>query len=267
MQFGYCVSMGAQDPAHIGYERIPALKKMGFDYVELPLAQVMSLGETAFREGPLEMLHRCEMPCLAMNNFFPATYRLTGPHADHDSAIAYAQAAMERAARLGAKVVVFGSSGARNRPLGTPLEPALDQLAALLSKLAVLAKGYGLTLVIEHLNKLESNVINRFCESCALARRVGHQSVGALMDTYHMNLACEPLTHVLDGGGLLRHVHVARTLSRGLPAPGDEEDYGRLFEHLARAGYQGTVSLEANIQADFEQEAAQALALLRSYAG
>lgn len=267
MQFGYCVSMGAQDSAGIGYDRIPVLKKLGYDYVELPLAQVMSLGETAFRDGPLEMLHRCDMPCLTMNNFFPGSYRLTGPGADHTSALAYAQAAMERAQRLGAKVIVFGSSGARNRPQGTSLDLALDQLASLLLKLALLAKGYGLVIAIEHLNKQESNVINRFSESCALARRMKDESVGALLDTYHMNLACEPLTNVLDGGSLLRHVHVARTLSRSLPREGDEEDYAALMEHLTRINYNGTISMEANVRVNFEQEAAGALALLKSFAG
>ena len=267
MQFGYCISMGAQDVSGIGADRIPVLKKLGFDYVELPLAQVMSLGEAAFRDGPLEVLHRCEMPCLAMNNFFPGSFRLTGSVADHKGALAYAQNAMDRAQRLGAKVIVFGSSGARNRPLNTPLELALDQLASLLLKLAIMAKKFGLVIAIEHLNKQESNVVNRFSESCALARRLNDESIGALLDTYHMNLASEPMTSILDGGSLLKHVHVARTLGRSLPAAGDEEDYGALFAHLTRIGYNGTVSLEANIRQDFEKEAAAALAVLKSCAG
>ncbi len=266
MKFGYCVSMGASDAAGTGYERIPVLKKLGFDYVELPVAQIMSMGEHAFRSGPMEMVKRCGLPCLRMNNFFPASYRLTGPEADHDSALSYAQAAMERAARLGVEVIVFGSSGARNKPCGTALQSGLDQLASLLTHLAPLAESFHITIAIEHLNKLESNLINRFSEGCALARQVNHKSVGVLLDTYHMNLAGEPLTSVLDGGGLLRHVHVARTLGRTLPCPGDEEDYGLVFETLKRIGYDGCVSLEAFAPKDFESETGTALALLRSLA-
>ena len=267
MQFGYCVGFGAQDAAGIGYERIPILKKLGYDYVELPLSQVMSLGEAAFRDGPLEMLRRCDMPCLAMNNFFPGSFRLTGPSADHKSALAYAQAAMERAQRLGVKVISFGSPSARNRPRGTSLDLALDQLSSLLLKLALIAKRHGIILAIEHLNKQESNVINRFSESCALARRMKDESIGALLDTYHLHLACEPLTSILDGGSLLRHVHVARTLQRSMPKEGDEEDYAALMEHLTRINYNGTISVEANVRENFEQEAASALALLKSIAG
>jgi sugar phosphate isomerase/epimerase len=266
MKFGYCASMAAQDSTKIGYERIPALRKMGFDYVELPLAQIMSLGEQAFRDGPLAMVERCGLPCLRMNNFFPGSQRLTGPEADHDSALSYAQTAMERAARLGVTVIVFGSSGARNRPIGTSLKQGLDQMASLLAHLSPKAESYGITIAIEHLNMMESNLVNRFAEGCALARQVDRKNVGALLDTYHMALAGEPLSSVLDGGSLLRHVHIARTLGRSLPCPGDEEDYAALFETLRRIGYDGCVSLEAATRQDFESEAADALQLMRSFA-
>ncbi len=264
MKFGYCISMGAQDPAGIGYERIPALRKLGFDYVEMPLAQVMNLGEQAFRSGPLAMVERCGLPCLRMNNFFPGSCRLAGPEADHDSALSYAQAAFQRAARLGVKVIVFGSSGARNRPCGTTKQNGLDQLASLLAHLAPMAKAYGITIAIEHLNKLESNLINLFTEGCALARRVNDPNVAALLDTFHMNLSGETYDDVLKDGALLRHVHIARTLGRSLPCPGDEEDYGLLFQTLKKIGYDGCISLEAIVRKDFESEAEAALHHLRA---
>ena len=56
MKFGYCVNMIAQDDHGIGYEQLPMLKRVGFDYVELPLAQIMTMGDRAFRTGPLAAL-------------------------------------------------------------------------------------------------------------------------------------------------------------------------------------------------------------------
>lgn len=263
MKFGYCVSMGAQDPAGIGYERIPTLRKLGFDYVEMPLAQIMSLEDQAFRTGPLATVEQYGLPCLRMNNFFPASIRLTGPEADYDSALSYAQAALERAARLGGKVIVFGSSGARNRPCGTSISQGLEQLASLLAHLKYMAKDHGITIVIEHLNKQESNLINLFSEGCALARRVNDPGIGALLDTFHMNLSGETYNDVLKDGMLLRHVHIARTLGRSLPCPGDEEDYGLLFQTLKKIGYDGCISMEAFVRRDFESEAEAALNHLR----
>ena len=264
MKFGYCVSMAAQDPAGIGYERIPILQKLGFDYVEMPLAQIMSQDEQAFRAGPLAALERCGLPCLCMNNFFPGGCRLTGPDADHESALSYAQAAFKRASRLGVRTVIFGSSGARNKPCGTPAFQGIDQLASLLHRLAPLAETHGITIAIEHLNKQESNLINRFSDACALARWVNHPHIGTLLDTFHMNLSGETYDCVLEGGTLLRHVHIARTLGRSLPCPEDEEDYSILFQTLGKINYDGCISLEANTRKDFESEAETALHHLRT---
>ena len=103
MKFGYCVNMIAQDDHGIGYEQLPMLKRVGFDYVELPLAQIMTMGDRAFHTGPLAALDSTGLPCLACNNFFPASYHLTGPQVDADSILAYANAALDRAAVMGAK--------------------------------------------------------------------------------------------------------------------------------------------------------------------
>ena len=264
MLFGYCTSMGAADASGTGLERIPALKRIGFDYVELPVAQIMNMEEAVFVSGPLAMVREYGLPCLCMSNFFPASIRLTGPEAEQDKALEYAKAAFERAGRLGAKVIVFGSSGARNVPCFTPIEKGLDQIAALFQRLAPMAKECGITIAIEHLNRQESNIINRFSEACLMARQVNHPNIGALLDTYHMTLAGETYGDVLEGGTLLRHVHVARTLGRSLPCPGDEEDYGRLFETLEKLGYDGSISLEAFVRMDFENEAEAALRHLRA---
>jgi sugar phosphate isomerase/epimerase len=161
-------------------------------------------------------------------------------------------------------VIVFGSSGARNRPCGTTVSEGLDQLASLLLRLATLAQSYHITIAIEHLNKQESNLINRYSDACALARRINHSNAGALLDTFHMHLAGETYDDVLENGMLLRHVHIARTLGRSLPCPEDEEDYGQLFKTLIRADYDGCISIEAFVRRDFESEAEAALHHLHS---
>ena len=65
-------------------------------------------------------------------------------------------------------------------------------------------------------------------------------------------------------GMLLRHIHLARTLGRALPCPGDEEDYTGFFAALYRGGYCGTVSIEGHPSGDFAKQAQTALAHLRA---
>ncbi len=268
MQFGYCVNMIAQTEYGIGFERIPKLKKIGFDYVELPLAQMMRLGEKAFRTKVLDTIDQYALPCFCCNNFFPPSYRLTGPEADHESALAYANAALSRAAALGAKKVVFGSGGARNMPLGFSCQKALEQLSSLLQSLGNMAAAYGITLVIEPLNISESNVINRFSQGLSLARQVNHPQVAALADSYHMRLSQEPWENLLDGGSRLQHMHIARPLHRSLPMALDGEKYNDFFANALQAGYNGTVSIEAYLLPGQEIEDIQvSLQYLRQQVG
>jgi len=264
MQFGYCVNMAATDPEGIGAHRIVEIMEIGFDYVELPLAQVMTLSTEAFAAGLLRMLRDAGIPCACMNNFFPAAYRLTGPDADRTSALAYADRALDHAAALGADRVVFGSSGARNVPDGFDLDHARSQLADLLSELAPLAARRGIMLVIEPLNRIESNIINTLAEGLALARAVSDHAVACLVDFYHAGLAGDPCASVAEAGPLLRHVHLARTLGRSIPVSPNEEPYRSFFSALRAAGYDASLSLEAYAPDDFQRRAARALSLMRT---
>lgn len=267
MKFGYCANMIARDANGIGHEQIPLLKRANFDYVELPLAQLMTMGDKAFRTGPLAALESVGLPCLACNNFFPATYRLTGPKVDMDSALAYAETALHRASLLGAKYVVFGSAGARNMPCGSDRITAMAQLTTFLRRAGDIAGGFGITLVIEHLNLSESNLINRFSQGLHIARQVNHPHVAVLADMYHLRMAQEPLENLLDAGERLKHVHLARTLARSLPLPGDEEDYAAFFAQLRQISYDGQVSIEAHmLEGQTEKTLTESLAYLRACA-
>lgn len=266
MKIGFCTGVVGKDNQTPDVSRLEAIKRIGYDYAELGVAQVMALSEESFNTV-LGALKAIDLPCLCLNGFLPGTIRLTGPEADLDAAQAYAEKAFARVQALGAGVIVFGSGGARNLPGDFPLADGLNQVAAFLAAIADSAQAHHIAIAIEPLNRMESNILNRVSEAVALARRVNHPAIGVLADTYHMNLSYEPMDNIVDAAPWLRHVHVARTLGRRLPAARDGEDYGKVFEALARAGYDRTLSMEAAAQADFEREAADALRLMRSLAG
>ena len=266
MRFGYCVNMLAEDPAGVGYDWISRLPGLGFDYVDLPMAQMMALSDEEFEQLVVAPLRESGLPCVCSNNLFPASYRLTGPNADHDAAYAYCEKAFPRAAKLGASRLVFGSSGARNVPFGFPREEATRQLAALLTRLSPLAAQYGLTMVLEPLNRAESNILTSIRESVALCRAVDQPAVRMLVDSYHMSLSGETAADVAQTTGMLQHVHIARPLGRGLPCEGDGEDYPAFFRALRAAGYDDAVSIEAYLQNQPIDAIAASLQYLRNCA-
>lgn len=263
MKYGVCANMVAQDKHGIGVSRIAEAAEIGFDYVELPLAQIMALSNNEFVEGPLKSISESGIVCACCNNFFPASIRLTGENTDFESALDYAWRALERVNKLGAQRVVFGSSGARNVPNGYSLQRGIGQIKDLLWKLGEIAKEHGILIVIEPLNRLESNIINTLSEGVALAREVAHPAVAALVDFYHLGLRGESTEEILKAKGILRHVHFARVLGRSMPVMRDEDNYDGFFTALRSIDYDETLSIEAYADNDFTKQAKHALQLLR----
>ncbi len=253
-----CMADGGSDGT--GAHVLDQLSGLGYDYVELSLSHLARLTEPAFASLK-RRLAASGTPCEACHNFFPAEIRLTGEAADHGRALDHADRALARAAELGAEVVVFGSSGAKNVPPGFPMARAWDQIVVLLAKLDPVARSHGIVIAIEPLNRKESNIVNSLAEGVRLTREVGGRNVRLLADYYHLMVESEPFSEIAAAGPYLRHVHFAELEGRTYPrVPRDE--YARFFGALARAGYRGRVSVEA-FTSDFAADAARASDVLR----
>ncbi len=259
MKFGICLNMNAAGPDGTGIEAIEQVAAMGYDYVELPLAESAQLSEAEFSRL-LARVKAAGIRCETCNNFFPKTMRLTGAQADHEGALAYAQAALDRAKRLGASVVVFGSGPAKNVPEGFPLDEGFRQVVALLKQIAPLAEERGITIAIEPLRRAECNLINSFEEGCRLAEAVDHPHVRVLVDYYHFMTEQEPVSHLLDEGrNYLHHTHFARVEGCSFPKDASEDaGYRPYFDALRAVGYDARISLEA-YSPDLKAEAPLAL--------
>ena len=263
IRFGICGCMiSPADP--LGADIVEQLATLGYDYLELSLRDLAALPETAFTRL-VTRLQRAGVPCEACNNFFPAEIRLTGPAADLPAAVAYARLALARAARLGVKVVVFGSSGARNVPAGFPLDAAWAQLRALLVALGPVAEEHGLTIVIEHLNRGESNILNSIAEGWRMAREVAHPRIRVLADAYHVRQENEDPAILAQVTPPLAHVHVAQRAERVFP-DGNDAALAAFFRQLRAASYTGRVSIEGYTK-DFSADAARALRVCRELSG
>jgi len=261
MRFGCCGSMIAPELDPVGIESIGTLAELGFDYVELSLAQMAALSDGDF-QALAARVEDSGLVCEACNNFFPAAVRLTGSEAGLPAALEYAARAIERAARLGARIVVFGSSGAKNVPPGFPHAEAWRQISDLLGRLGPMAESHGITIAIEPINRLESNIVNSVAEGLRLMREVDHANIRLLADFYHLCMEAEDPSILLEAGEGIRHVHFARLEGRGFPTR-PEGSFAPFFDALRRIGYGGRCSIEAYTN-DFASDARQALETLRS---
>jgi sugar phosphate isomerase/epimerase len=244
--------MNAEDAYKTGAGAVPLIAELGYDYAELPLAQVMDMPENDFKDMT-SRIKDSGISVEACNNFFPQRIRLTGEEANLEKALDYAEAACSRASAMGVKIIVLGSSGAKNIPPGFPYEKARKQLLILISRLDVLVKPLGITVVMEPLNRQESNFITTAAEGLTLVREASLDNIKLLVDYYHLRMEDESPAVIEDAGPDLRHIHIAAKTGRVFPAPDDGEDYAGFFGVLRKAGYTARVSVEAyskNLRAD-----------------
>ena len=263
MKLGCCVNMLAATSTKIGDENIPLFRELGYDYIEIPLAQIMDLSDMEF----IKMYRKIQgIPVEVCNNFFPATLRLTGEEAILDKALEYARRATSRAAEMGVKIIVLGSAGAKNIPEGFPYAQAEAQFIALLRGIQGIVAPLDMTIVLEPLNALESNFILNASEGLAIMKEADCDNIRLLVDYYHMRMEDEGLDVIEKVGKNLRHVHIAAKSGRVFPKGNDGEDYEAFFDALKSAGYDARVSVEA-FSKQILTDGTEAARVLRTFMG
>ena len=269
MYIGCCVNMLPKEKTDPGLSYAAAIRQAGFDYIELPIAQVITLSGAQF-DSAQALLMDLSLPVRATNNFFAPDVRLIGPQVDKGLVRARYTHALEWTARLGAKYAVFGSPWAKFRPEDVSEEQAFDELAVWCAEFGDEATKHGLILAIEPNNRTETNTINTFSQAVALAKAVSHPSVRCLQDYFHLGMEQDTVDSLLEHGKQwLVHTHFARIEKRGFPRSMEEDPgYAAFFSALRAIGYDGGVSMEGFplSRESFSEEAAATCAFLKAAA-
>ena len=127
MLYGCCVNLLPKTLDRIGLEYAGRLKRLGYDYIELPLNELAQLSEQEFRDART-VLEELDLPCRACNDFMPARFQITGSDITSRAELTdYLRRALERAARLGISSAVFGSPWSRSCPEHYSREAAFGQ--------------------------------------------------------------------------------------------------------------------------------------------
>ncbi len=253
MKFGICTTV----------ERSAAVKAAGWDFVE-ECVQTFLQGETPDNEWKgMERLAKSALPVPAANMLVPGSIRITGPQADLEKLRAYMTCVISRAAKTGTTMLVFGSAGARNIPDGFDRNKAREQILAFDRMSAEIASKHGVTMVAEHLNKGESNIVNTVAEAMEYVRAVNHPNFQCLVDSYHFWLENEPLENLRAAMPWIRHVHLADKDGRVAPGESKKSDYRPVFKVLKDAKYNGLISVEAPPFTNFEADGARVLEFIK----
>ncbi|NPV09348.1 MAG: sugar phosphate isomerase/epimerase [Anaerolineae bacterium] len=162
---------------------------------------------------------------------------------------------------VGAPVVTIGAFRGRAAWVG---EGARMQLQDTLRAAAELASAHGVRLALEPVNRYEVDLVHTAEEGLQFLRQVGHDSLGLLLDTFHVNIEesswTQPFETVMAAGKLL-HVHLGD--NNRLPPGRGLIDFAAIVQCLRRGGYHGYLSAELLALPDPDTAARQALTYMR----
>ena len=253
MKIGFCANI----------DRIGEAAAAGYDYIELSVSAAAAWTEEEYRRN-LAALKASGIPAPSYNVLFPGEIKLLSPETQDGEIIAYLRRAFARVREMGGKTVVFGSGRSRKRPEDMPYDAAFRRLAEVARLIGETAAGYGLTIVIEPLNRGETNMINSVAEGACLRAAVNLPNVQLLADYYHVAVEGEDPADLARVGGIA-HCHIATQIGREAPLQA-EDGFSKLFAAMKQTDYQGLISVEGKC-GDLLKDGPATVALLKKLWG
>lgn len=215
---------------------------LGYDALEIHVIDADDFPLDLLKEACAE--YGIRISAVVTGQIFTRRHRcITSPDVQNrDAAMAELQKYIEIAAALNATdgVVIGWVKG--NRPENR--EQAFDDLlAGQLRVLAQFAAQLGQRILVEVINRYETNVFNTAQELSDFLDRYALSNVYLHLDTFHMNIEEADLAQAIHTAGKrLGYFHVADT-NRRYPGSG-HLDFSSIFQALQAVGYTGTVSVE-----------------------
>jgi sugar phosphate isomerase/epimerase len=233
--------------------------QLGFDGVELAVRDPARLDVTAvsrlLRETGLGI------PAIGTGQGFLAD-GLSLSHPDEGvraRAIERVSSHIRLAGHVGAAVIIGLIHGRSMGDRGA----SEARLAASFDSLLRAAERDAVWLVIEPINRYETDLLTTVGETLAFIGRTGSERVGILADTFHMNIEEVSIERSLCAAGVrLRHVHTADS-NRHAPGWG-HLDFGAVLATLRAMNYRGWLSAEILPRPDPLAAAQQTITHLRS---
>ena len=218
MRFGICTAV----------ENAADVKAAGWDFVEENVQGLLQ-GQLPDAEWKgADRMKNAAAPVLCANCLVPGSLKITGSDASLDALRPYMTNVLKRARQLKINTLVVGSGGARQVPDGFDREQAKQQIIAFGKMSGPIAAEYGVTLVVEHLNKGECNIINSLPAAMTHVKAVNHPSFQCLVDSYHFWAENEELEGLRAATPWIKHVHLADKVGR---VPPGESGLSPLFPH------------------------------------
>jgi len=241
-------------------ENIDMVGDAGYSYIETSVGSIMKLMQDEFEEY-LRKMNNSKINIEVCNCLFPGNIKLVGDELDYEQVKQYISNALDRVSQLGVDIVVFGSGGSRRIPEGYDRIKAKEQFINVMKIVGEEASKYNITIVLEPLNRSETNLMNSVKEGLELVKEVAHPNIKLLADYYHMRKESENLNILNEATAYIKHCHIAHGQTRQYPSSEDKDKYAEFIKILIQNKYEGRISIEGKTN-DLKKDAKEAKKLL-----
>lgn len=204
--------------------------------------------DAADRRRLLGVIHDSGLVCCGLHWLFappPEGLHFTTPDASvRKKSIDYLLQLIDFCADLQGEVLVFGSPRQRST-VGISAAEAIRYFADGLAKVADRADRRGVRVLVEHLDRTQSDVVNTLAEARQLVDAVGHPAIQMMFDFHNTADETRSLEELIRRfADRIFHVHVQEMDGRYLGTGSARRDFVRAFQALKDIDYAGWVSLE-----------------------
>lgn len=243
------------------YDRI---QQAGFDYAELDVPEIEALSETEFGNF-CDKVHKTGFPVLTGARALP----IADPWFFTDRFCAmdykeYLEHACRRANLLGMGKIILGNGKARWLIDETSIKME-SRFVDFMRMFAEIAGNNNVEVILEPLGPKYSNYINTLPEAVRIIREVGMPNLYTMADLRHLVGSKEPFADIVTCVNYVHHIHIDYPTSypaRLFPKAFDDYDYSGFLNAIKESGYQGTLTIEADIPDDWNRAYQEAAVVL-----
>ncbi len=260
MRFGVNALIWTPDVNSFDAAVLCAIRDAGFSAFEVPMFDPHKIDVSRIRTLLEQNDLECTVCCILPRGLSP----ISADEATRRNTLTHLRECVSVAGELGARIMggpVYAPIGflPGRRRTSDEWKWAVDAFQSLTERLI----SCGVTLVLEPLNRFETFFLNTVDDTIALCHDVGSPNVGALLDTFHLNIEEKSFGDAIRRAApYLRHIHAGEN-DRGIPGSG-HVDFPGIAKALAEIGYDGLVVIESF--GFWESELAAAAAIWRDLA-
>jgi D-psicose/D-tagatose/L-ribulose 3-epimerase len=229
---------------HVLDEHMPtieALKKTGYDGIEVPILQ----GKPTFYAALGRRLDDLGLARTCVSVIPSVDLHPIGTPEQASEGYDYMRNVLDCAAALKAELVCGPLHSTLGYFTGSgPMATEKDRAVAFHLKVGDHAKSVDIPIVLEPLNRFECYFMNTLESAKAHLDRVRHSHIQAMYDSFHANIEEKELVGVLPAyRQQIAHIHISEN-DRGTPGRG-HIDFASIFAALRAIGYDRWLTIEA----------------------